>query len=276
MSFAATNLREYPARKVCQILQIPRSSYYAMRRNGVRRAVAKEELRCAVYDAFVEHHGSFGRRTLKRILERKNIRISEYKISKILKELCFCSKYGRKRCKNVYTSKNTEKYIQENLYASLTDEQKSRMEIWSMDFTEEKIEGKKIYTCGIISVNRKILVGYAQGSRCTTALAMEAFANAMLAYGIPDMVMTDRGAQFVSRDFHAMMEDWGIRHSMSRPRTPVDNRFIETFWKSMKVELGKMDLLNEQTYRIVIEYYIYYYNNLRPHSSLGYLPPLAA
>ena len=35
--------------------------------------------------------------------------------------------------------------------------------------------------------------------------------------------MTDRGAQFVSRDFHAMMEDWGIRHSMSRPRTPVDN-----------------------------------------------------
>mgnify|MGYP002521647904 FL=1 len=276
MSFAATNLREYPARKVCRILQIPRSSYYAMRRNGVRRAVAKEELRCAVYDAFVEHHGSFGRRTLKRILERRNIRISEYKISKILKELGFCSKYGRKRCKNVYTSKNTEKYIQENLYASLTDEQKSRMEIWSMDFTEEKIEGKKIYTCGIISVNRKILVGYAQGSRCTTALAMEAFANAMLAYGIPDMVMTDRGAQFVSRDFHAMMEDWGIRHSMSRPRTPVDNRFIETFWKSMKVELGKMDLLNEQTYRIVIEYYIYYYNNLRPHSSLGYLPPLAA
>ena len=61
----------------------------------------------------------------------------------------------------------------------------------------------------------------------------------------PDMVMTDRGAQFVSRDFHAMMEDWGIRHSMSRPRTPVDNR-------------------------------IYYCNNLRPHSSLGYLPPLAA
>lgn len=40
----------------------------------------------------------------------------------------------------------------------------------------------------------------------------------------------------------------------------------------MKVELGKTDLLTEQTYRMVIEYYIYYYNNLRPHSTLGYLP----
>lgn len=57
----------------------------------------------------------------------------------------------------------------------------------------------------------------------------------------------DRGAQFVSRDFHAMMEDWAIKHSMSRPRTPIDSRFIETFWKTMKVELVKKDLLNEQT-----------------------------
>ena len=63
---------------------------------------------------------------------------------------------------------------------------------------------------------------------------------------------------------------------MSRPHKPVDNCFIETFWKSMKVELGKTDLLSEQTYRMVIEYYIYYYNNLRPHSTLGYIPPLAA
>lgn len=276
MSFAAARLGEYPARKVCRVLQIPRSSYYAMRRNGVRRAVYKEEVKRAVYDAFVEHHGSFGRRMLKRILEHKNVHLSECKISRILKELGFRSKYGRKRCKNVHTSEATEKYIQQNLFAHLTDEKKARMKIWSMDFTEEKINGKKIYTCGIISVKRKILVGYAQGPRCTTALAMEAFANAMLDYGIPDMVMTDRGAQFVSRDFHAMMEDWGIKHSMSRPHTPIDNRFIETFWKTMKVELGKKDLLNEQTYRMVIEYYIYYYNNLRPHSSLGYVPPLAA
>lgn len=145
-----------------------------------------------------------------------------------------------------------------------------------MDFTEEKIGGKKIFTCGIISVNKKILVGYAQGRHCTTELAMEAVANAMLEYGIPDMIMADRGSQFVSRDFHAMLEDWGIRHSMSRPYKPVDNRFIETFWKTMKIELGNVSQLTEQLYRMVVEYYIYYYNNHRPHSSLGYIPPRVA
>ena len=276
MTFAATELRDYPARKVCQLLNIPRSSYYGMRRYGARRAEYKAEETQAVIDTFKEHHGSFGRRTLKRLLEQKGVVLSEYKISRILKANGYHSKYGRRKAKNVHTSEHTEKYIHENLYAQLTPEQKDQMEIWSMDFTEEKIKGKKIFTCGIVSVKSKILVGYAQGNRCTTDLAMEAMANAMLAYSIPDMVMTDRGAQFVSRDFHAMLEDWGIKHSMSRPHKPVDNCFIETFWKSMKVELGKTDLLTEQTYRMVIEYYIYYYNNLRPHSTLDYQPPLAA
>ena len=37
-----------------------------------------------------------------------------------------------------------------------------------------------------------------------------------------------------------------------------------------------LNSLTEQTYRMVVEYYVYYYNNLRPHSTLGYKPPLAA
>ena len=44
----------------------------------------------------------------------------------------------------------------------------------------------------------------------------------------------------------------------------------------MKVELGKTNLLTKESYRMVIDYYIYYYNNLRPHSALDYRVPLVA
>lgn len=213
---------------------------------------------------------------LKKILERKGIRISEYRIRKVMKSEGLCSKYGRKRCKNVHTSKATERYIHENVWAQLKPEERSAMEVWSMDFTEEKIQKKKIYTCGIISVNRKILVGYSQDQRCTTALALAALQKAFEEFGRPDMITTDRGAQFTSRAFFDMMQENDIIHSMSRPHKPVDNRFIETFWKSMKIEMGKLDLLTPETYRILVDYYINYYNYLRPHSSLGYRPPLDA
>lgn len=212
---------------------------------------------------------------LKVILENeKKIRMSEYRIRKIMKSLGLCAKHGRKRGKNVHTSKGTERYIQGNVWRQLKPEERSGLEVWSMDFTEEKIQGKKIYTCGIISVHRKILVGYAQDSRCTAELALTALRKAFEQFGKPDMIMTDRGAQFTSRAFFDMMQEEGIVHSMSRPHTPVANCFIETFWKSMKVEMGKTNLLTPVTYRMVVDYYIHYYNYRRPHSSLGYRPPL--
>lgn len=201
--------------------------------------------------------------------------MSERKISSIMKQMDCHSKYGRKRGKNVHSSPYTQKYIAENLYPQLNEEER-KQEIWSMDFTEEKIKGKKIFTCGIISVNRKILVGYTQADKCTAQLAADALGKAIKEYGAPYMVMTDRGAQFTSKLFYDMMQENKIRHSMSRPYTPIDNRFIETFWKSMKVELGKVKHLTTQTYAMVVDYYIYYYNNLRPHSSLNYIPPMKA
>ena len=124
MTFAATELREYPARKVCHLLNIPRSSYYHMRRYGARRAEYKEKETKAVIDTFMEHHGSFGRRVLKRLLKQKGIVLSEWKISRILKKNGYRSKYGRKKAKNVHTSEHTEKYIHENLYAQQTPEQR--------------------------------------------------------------------------------------------------------------------------------------------------------
>lgn len=269
-------LDEYPVCMVCRVLNIPRSSYYDMRENGSRRKKYEESLIEAVQATFFEHHGSFGRRVMKILLEQKGIFISERKISSIMKQLGLRSKYGRKRCKNVYTSKNTEDYIRKNIFAQLSNEERKDKEIWSMDFTEQKVENKKIFTCGIVSVNKKVLVGYSQSNRCTAALAVEAVTQAVKEHGVPDMIMTDRGSQFTSKSFFDTMTKLKITHSMSRPGRPGDNCYIETFWKTMKVEIGKLDLLNDLTYRMVVGYYIHYYNNLRPHSALNYRAPLAA
>lgn len=67
-----------------------------------------------VIDMFYEHHGSFGRRPLKVLLERIGISFSEWKISRIMKINGLISKYEIKNSKNVYTSHNTQKYVKDN------------------------------------------------------------------------------------------------------------------------------------------------------------------
>ena len=213
---------------------MPKSTYYDRIKNdrkGKRNNSNAEDVR----RMFFKHHGSFGRRILKKLLEIDGITISEARISRIMKEQGLVSKYGRKKCKNVYTDKNiNKKYIQDNLYVGLSADDKLK-NIWSMDFTEQKINGKRIYTCGIISVNGKNIVGYKQSFKCTAKLAVETVKKAIEEHGVPYMIMTDRGSQFTSRDFFDMMEKYKILHSMSRPYIPIDNRFIETFWKTLKI-----------------------------------------
>lgn len=226
-----------------------------------------------VVETFMDHHGSFGRRHLKKLLAKKGYHLSEWKISNILKIKGLESKYGRKKIKNVYTSPTTEKYIKENLYSQLSQEEKEK-EIWSTDFTEIKVEGKPYYICGIISIQSKVLVGYAKSSKNNTTIALEALESAIKQFGPPYMILTDRGSPFVSKKYHSYLEENNIIHSMSRPYKSVDNIFIETFWKTMKREIGNLRSFQKAEVDKMYDYYFNYYNNFRPHSSIGYNSPM--
>ena len=248
--------------------------YY--RRKHPRKPGYTEEEAEAVFSMFREHHESFGRRVLHRELAKVGIMLSERKISRIMRENELVPKYGRKRRTNVHTHKEcAEKYIAENTYWNLPAAARPK-NVWSMDFTEQRIEGKVIYTCGILSVTDKILVGMISGKRNCKETACETLRQAIERYGAPSMLLTDRGSPFVSKAFHDLLESKQITHSMSRPHTPRDNRYIETFWRIMKTEIGSVKSMSRAEYLMVLAYYEFYYNYKRPHSALGYTPPRLA
>lgn len=272
MEFAVRELQEYPASKVCKVLEIKLSAYYYRRKHPRINKLPSETN--SVIEMFNKHFGNFGRRTLRKLLLKEGIRISEHKIGAILKAEGLRSKYGRKKGKNVYTAQEvSEKYISENLFPQLKEKERKK-DILSMDFTEQKVNGKKVYTCGAININSKVLAAELCGCKNDSEAACTTLKMAIEAHGVPYMIMTDRGSPFVSKTFHDLLDEYGIKHSMSRPHTPSDNCFIETFWKSMKIEIGKVAHLSVEQYMFVMEYYKHYYNFERPHSSLDYLTPL--
>ena len=225
---------------------------------------------------FNHHNGNFGRRVLRHELKKTNVTLSEHKISRILRDHELVPKYGRKKGTNLHTKAEcAEKYIAENIYWNLAEADRPK-KAWSMDFTEQKVEGKTIYTCGIISINRKILVGRRSGQRNCAETACETLRQAIARYGAPEILLTDRGSPFVSKAFHDLLKEEQIIHSMSRPHTPRDNRYIETFWKTLKTEIGPVKNMTKDEYLLVLEYYEHYYNYERPHSVLDYQPPCLA
>ncbi len=253
-------------------MNIPRSTLY-YRIKHPRTPGYTEEEADAVITMFKDHHESFGRRVLHRELKKTGQNISEHRISRILKDHDCIPKYGRKKGRNIHThQESAEKYIAENTYWNLAEENRPR-KAWSMDFTEQKVEGKPVYTCGIISITDKILVGRISGRRNSGETACQTLRKAVAQFGAPEILLTDRGSPFIGKAFHDLLEDLGIVHSMSRPHTPKDNRYIETFWRTMKTEIGPVKYMSRSEYLLVMEYYEHYYNYKRPHSSLNYMPP---
>jgi len=95
-----------------------------------------------------------------------------------------------------------------------------------------------------------------------------------LAHGQPDIFNTDQGAQFTAAAFTNRLETAGVRVSMDCRGRALDNVFIERLWRSVKYEHVYL-----YAYETVMQLergldgYLRFYNQDRPHQSLGYRTP---
>ena len=90
------------------------------------------------------------------------------------------------------------------------------------------------------------------------------------------LVHTDRGAQYTSKNFQAMLLSYGFTQSMSRKGNPYDNAVMESFYRTLKRELVHDANYDnpEQARMDIFKYIELYYNSKRMHSALGYLSPI--
>ena len=117
------------------------------------------------------------------------------------------------------------------------------------------------------------------GRNIDTELVMRALGNAIAKRGRHEGLIfhSDRGSQYSSKKYKAMLLANGITGSMSAPGCPYDNSCVERFFASMKNELiyrNKYDTL-EDVQRDAFKYIELFYNRKRLHSSLGYKSPVS-
>ena len=134
--------------------------------------------------------------------------------------------------------------------------------------------GQKLILSGVIDKRTRIIVGYKYATNYKSDFVRESFEMAFNKFGVPNFVHTDNGSQYKSELVHKYIEEKGAKHSFSQPGNPHHNQYIESFWKTMKIEIGETKRMNLKDLEQVIDYYIHYYNTIRLHSSIGYIPPI--
>jgi transposase InsO family protein len=118
----------------------------------------------------------------------------------------------------------------------------------------------------------------------TVMFAVLRLFNAMkVNYGILfEQVLTDNGPEFASRNntiqhpFERMLIETGVKHKYTRPYRPQTNGKVERFWRTLKEDLLECDGFDSMEHlQDELIKYVIYYNEIRPHQSLGGKTPLS-
>jgi len=197
------------------------------------------------------------------------LKINHKRIKRVMKKFDIKPRRGHK---NPWKRGQNEKFeASPNLLVSLFPLYKNH--VWITDFTYLKWQGRWVYVCTVIDLFSREVIGLSIKTNHSALLVSEAILNALVSNPTPLIIHSDQGSEYKSKLFRAILANYKIFQSMSKKGSPWQNGYQESFFSNWKIDIGDINrfaTLGELTAELYRS--IYYYNNLRIHTSLGMSP----
>jgi transposase InsO family protein len=216
---------------------------------------------------------SYGRPRITRELRRRGWTVNPKRVYRLLREdnlLCV-----RKRKFVVTTNSNHGLHVYPNLAADMV--LTGVDQLWRADITYIRLREEFVFLAVILDAFSRKVIGWALDRTMEDALTLTALRMAIKQRGVlPGLVHhSDRGSQYASNDYTALLKANGIQISMSRKGNPWDNALCESFIKTLKYEEVLRNEYRDlaEARASIVEFIEKIYNQKRLHSALGYVPP---
>ena len=103
---------------------------------------------------------------------------------------------------------------------------------------------------------------------------LHCLADLFVEYGPPEHIRSDNGPEFIAKNVRGWLTRIGVKTLYIEPGTPLENGYCESFNSKLRDELLNVEIFTTlREAQVLIEQWRRYYNEVRPHSSLGYEPP---
>ena len=265
-----------PLTEICETLAVSRSAYYVW--IGASPTVREEKdmfLMPIVRKIFYRHKRRYGARRIVEELGDLGLTCGVRRASKLLKTQGLKAIQPKSFKPRTTESKHTLGYSPNLL---LEFEEPERMnQLWVGDITYVPIHGNQfLYLAILMDRYSRRIVGWKLASDMTEALVITVLRQGIERRQPPSGLIhhTDRGGQYASKRYRAMLRRADMKQSMSRAGDCYDNAFMESCFGTIKMELEMTEYENSSTALKEIRAFIAYYNNTqRKHSSIGYLTP---
>ena len=218
----------------------------------------------------------YGRPRITAELGRRGWTVNHKRVGRILREdnlLCL----RRRKFVVATTDSNHNLRVYPNLAGTM--ELTGINQLWIADITYIRLETEFVYLAVVLDAYSRRVIGWELDRHLEDDLAIAALKMALRRRKPRPGEVThhsDQGVQYASNDYTGLLQQQGIRISMSRRGNPYDNATCESFMKTLKYEeVYGQEYRDLTDARASIERFIEkVYNSKRLHSSLGYRPPI--
>jgi putative transposase len=250
-------------RRQCELLDLNRSSYY------LPPATASEEnLRLMrLIDEQYLKTPFFGSRRMAVWLERSGEPVNRKRVQRLMALMGLEALHPRPRTTTATGDARIYPYL-------LRDRELTRIEeVWSSDITYVPMHRGFMYLTAVIDWYSRYVLSWRLSNTLEGRFCLEALDEA-LRLGRPEVFNTDQGSQFTARAYTGRLEEAGVAVSMDGRGRALDNVFVERLWRSVKYEeVYIKEYESVMELELGLSSYFRFYNEERPHQSLGYQTP---
>jgi putative transposase len=260
---------------VCAVLAVSRSAYYAWRDSEPSQREQQEAAFTPLVRAvFWKHHRRYGARRIAEELADLGEVCSPRRVGKIMKSQGLRAIQPKSFVPKTTDSRHHLGYSP-NLILD-TPEPCGVNQLWVGDITYVPLRGGAFcYLAALMDRYSRNIVGWQLAETMTDQLTLATLRLAIRDHQPPVQLVhhSDRGGQYASARYRAVLRRASMLQSMSRAANCYDNAFMESCFGTFKTELQMTEYDNHRAARREIAEYIDYYRNERKHSALGYLAP---
>jgi transposase InsO family protein len=259
--------------ELCRALGVSRAGFYAWgHRPESQRAKEDCLLAIKVAEAHAIGRGNYGSPRVHRELTDQGFKLSRKRVIRLMQEQGLVGRPPRSF--TVTTDSEHQLPVAPNLldrdFTASGPNQR-----WVGDITYLKTPEGWLYLAVIIDLFSRRVVGWAVSPSIDRHLVLSALEMA-LKQRCPETKMlfhSDRGSQYASEDHQKALVASGITCSMSRKGNCHDNAVSESWFSTLKAELGEKFASHDDARRRLFDFIEVFYNQVRRHSTLGYVSP---
>ena len=272
-AFIQAEKATWPVTVMCAVLMVSTSGFYAWQRRAPSAHEQKDErLKVRIGESFARSRRTYGSPRVH--VDLADERVGRNRIIRLMQAEGLEARV-RRRYRSTTMSEHDQPVATNLLNREF--EATAPNQRWVGDTTELLTPTGKFYLAAIVDLYARLVVGWTMSAvndrRLTIAALDQALRRRCPEAGL--LHHSDQGSTYASEDYQDLLEARGIVCSMSRRGNCYDNAVMESFFATVKSELGEHFESHGDAKLAVFEYIEVFYNQRRRHSTLGQISPAA-